>query len=244
MRVRNFIHLLLVPTPSWLKVFLYRNLFKYRIEPGVRIGMSIIRVDDCFIGAGTRIGHFNYISSIKRLHIGSNAIIGVFNILLGGESVEIGDEAQIGRFNEINSIINPVSTGGSDPRLIVGKGAVITAWHKIDYTDRIIIGDSTIIAGRHSCLWTHNRQQVMPIEIGRNCYVGSGVQMVPGSTLGSYCVVGLGAVITKKFDADSSLIAGVPARVVKPLDEAARTLVEFPTRPDLAGVAGASDLHG
>lgn len=231
--MKKLLHYLLLPMPSFIKVACYRWLLGYQVEPGARIGLSIVSAGQCRIGRNARIGHFNFISSIGRLDLGQDSIIGHFNIVLGGDSVDIGDAAVIGRFNEINSIINPLNSNPADPRLVVGRAAVITAWHKIDYTDRVVIGESAIVAGRSSCLWTHNRQQVRPIEIGRNCYVGSGIQMAPGSSVGAYCVVGLGSVITKAFTEQYVLVAGVPARVIKPLDEASRTMVEFPTRPDL-----------
>jgi acetyltransferase-like isoleucine patch superfamily enzyme len=233
MRIRHWLHVLILPLPSFVKVLLYRTIFGYQVEPGARIGLSLVRAGKCRIGRNARIGHLNWISHVKDLRIGAEVKIGVCNIILGGDQVDIGDAALIGRFNEINSIIDPINTGNADPRLLVGRAAVITAWHKIDYTDRVTIGESAIIAGRHSCLWTHNRQQVRPIEIGRNCYVGSGVQMVPGSRIGPYNVVGLGAVITKTLDVEYHLLAGVPARAVKPLSAEDRAMVEFPTRPDL-----------
>src|SRR5437660_8831530 len=46
------------------------------------------------------------------------------------------------------------------------SGSVVTAGHKIDFTDRVTIGRRTIIGGRNSSLWTHNRQRTLPVEIG------------------------------------------------------------------------------
>jgi len=232
--MRALVHYLLLPMPSILKVVVYRHLFGYRVGRSVRIGFSIVAGDEVHIGDGVRIGHLNYIAKMKKFRVGRQAVIGHLNIILGGDLVELGEAAIIGRLNEINSIINPLNSGPADPRLILGPGAVITAWHKIDFTDRVTIGESAIIAGRSSCLWTHNRQQVAPVDVGRNCYVGSGVQFVPGASVGAYCVVGLGSVITKAFSEEYRLVAGVPARDIKPLDDAGRALVEFTTRPDLA----------
>lgn len=233
MNLKKLFHFALVPIPSFVKVLCYRYLFKYEIGPGVKIGFTVIMADKCVIGARSRVGHFNYIANMKRFELGSDVVIGHFNIILGGDCASLGDGALIGRFNEINSIINPLTSNPADPRLTVGRRAVITAWHKIDYTDHVIVGESAILAGRGSCIWTHNRQQTKPVEIGRNCYVGSGIQMAPGAVVPAYCVVGLGSVITKVLSAEYSLIAGVPARVVKPLDAESRAMVEFPTRPDL-----------
>jgi acetyltransferase-like isoleucine patch superfamily enzyme len=224
---------LLLPFPSAVKVAAYRHLFGYRIGSGVRIGLSVLACGACEIGDRTRIGHFNLFHRIGVVRMGSDVVVGHFNLVIGGDEVRIGDRALIGRFNEINSILDPVNSNPSDPRLLIGNGAVVTAWHKIDYTDRVEIDDNAILAGRLSSLWTHNRQQTKPVRIGRNCYVGSGIQMVPGASVGDCCVIGLGSVITKPLDAEWSLVAGVPAKVIKPLDAESRAMVEFTTRPDL-----------
>jgi acetyltransferase-like isoleucine patch superfamily enzyme len=231
MKLATLAHIVLVPMPSFLKKLAYRWFFGYQVGSGVKIGFSILDVDRCILSDGSRIGHFNFIHRIGVLSVGRAATIGHLNVLMGGAAVIIGDRAFIGRLNEINSIINPLADGLADPQLVIGEAAVITAWHKIDYTDRVVIGANAIIAGRSSCLWTHNRQQVRPVEVGRNCYVGSGVQFVPGSAVGDYCVVGLGAVVTRRFTEQYSLVAGVPAKVIKELSAADRVLVEFPTRP-------------
>lgn len=234
--MKKLLAFLIVPLPSFLKVLVLRHLLGHQVEHGVHIGMSFINVQSCRLGRNTRIGHFNYIASVEDLDIGADCVIGHFNILLGGRRVALGDGATIGRFNEINSILNPLVRGRPDPVLEIGRRAVITAGHKIDFTDKVTIGESAIVAGRLSNIWTHNRQDVAPVSIGAHCYVGSGIQMVPGSAVGAACVIGLGAVITRPFTNLEVLIAGVPAIVVKPLDESTLPLVRFPTRPDLDGM--------
>ncbi len=233
MRLKSFIPYLLLPFPSFLKVHLYRWLMGYSIGTGVHIGLSVVKTDSASIGDNSRIGHFNFIAHTKKFRMGKNAVIGHLNLLVGGDQIVMGDGSAIGRFNEINSILNPLNHGIAEPALFIGTNAIITAWHKIDFTDRVEIGDSAIIAGRQSCIWTHNRQQVKPVKVGRHCYVGSGVQFAPGSAVGEQCVVGLGAVITKNYGESLHLIAGVPAKPIRALTEEDMALVEFPTRPDL-----------
>jgi len=137
------------------------------------------------------------------------------------------------RMNEINSIPEPEVVNPVDPRFLLGNGSIITAGHKIDFTDRVEIGRRSIIGGRNSSLWTHNRQRTLPIRIGELAYVGSEIRMAPGSSLPSRCVVGIGSVITNEIDSDGWLIAGVPAKPVKPLSAEDQFLVERKTRPDL-----------
>jgi acetyltransferase-like isoleucine patch superfamily enzyme len=235
MKFRKILAFLLLPLPSFVKVLAYRHLLGYRIGKGVRIGFSVVAAGQCRIGDRVRIGHLNYIAHVQDLELGQDVVIGHFNILLGGRRVEIGDGATIGRFNEINSILAPLARGSAEPVLTIGPRAVVTAWHKIDFTDRVTLEESVVLAGRVSNLWTHNRQDIGPVRIGAHSYVGSGIQMVPGSSIGRHCIVGLGSVITKAHTQEGVLLAGVPAKVVKQLDEETLKLVTFPTRPDLDG---------
>ena len=54
----------------------------------------------------------------------------------------------------------------------------------------------------------------MPVHIGKNCWLGAGVIVLPGVTIGDNTVIGAGSVVTKDIP-DYSVAAGVPAKVVK-----------------------------
>lgn len=219
--------------PSFLKRPAYRLFFGYKIGKRVRIGFSIIDAAECVIDDDVSIGHLNAIIGVKKLSIGDNTRIGVLNIIRGGDEVRIGRYCEILRLNEINSIPDPVVVNEIDPRFILGGGSVITASHKIDFTDRVEFGKCVILGGRNSSLWTHNRQMTRPITIGDYAYVGSEIRIAPGGALPAKCIVGIGSVITKSFDEEEVLIAGVPAKIVKSLDEDGRFLTGYKTRADL-----------
>jgi lipopolysaccharide O-acetyltransferase len=53
-----------------------------------------------------------------------------------------------------------------------------------------------------------------PVEIGKNCFIGFRVSVLPGVTLGQGCVVGAHSVVTRSFP-EFSMLAGVPARRIK-----------------------------
>ncbi len=219
--------------PSALKRVCYRLFFGYRIGKRVRVGLSIIDAGECEIEDDVSIGHFNLVLGVKRLRIGDHTRIGHLNILRGGDEARIGRYAEIIRMNEINSIPEPDVVNEIEPRFLLGDVSVITTGHKIDFTDRVEIGRRTILGGRNSSLWTHNRQRTQPIEIGSFSYIGSEIRVAPGGGLPSRCIVGIGSVVTKRISAENHLIAGVPARPIKELDEADRFLIEHRTRPDL-----------
>ncbi len=219
--------------PSFLKRPCYRLFFGYRIGKRVRIGFSIIAAADCRIDADTMIGHLNVFMGIKRLTIGEHTRVGHLNIIRGGDEVHLGRYSEIIRMNEINSIPNPEVVNEIDPRFILGDGSVITTGHKIDFTDLVEIGQRTIIGGRNSSLWTHNRQRTLPIRIGSFTYVGSEIRIAPGGSIPSRCIVGIGSVITGQFTDEERLIAGVPAKSLKELSADDKFLIQRKTRADL-----------
>jgi acetyltransferase-like isoleucine patch superfamily enzyme len=219
--------------PPALKPSVYRRLFGYRIGRQVRIGITLLDARDCEIGDDTIIGHFNAVMSVGRLTIGDHVSIGSFNLVRGGDVVSVGRWSQVMRRNELNSIVgaDPITT--TDPQLLIGPGCVVTDGHRLDFTDRIELGERVIIGGRNSSLWTHNRQRTAPISIGARTYVGSESRMAPGSCLPARCIVALGSVVTGALNGEESLIGGVPAKVLRPLDEHDRYLIDRPTRDHL-----------
>ena len=61
-------------------------------------------------------------------------------------------------------------------------------------------------------------QYNMPVTIGKNCWLGAGVIVLPGVTIGDNTVVGAGSVVTKDLPANV-IAVGNPARVLRPIGE-------------------------
>jgi acetyltransferase-like isoleucine patch superfamily enzyme len=219
--------------PSFLKRPCYRLMFGYRIGKRVRIGLSIIDARECTLADDVEIGHLNVIVRVKKITVGDHVRIGHLNIIRGGDEVRLGRYSEIMRLNEINSIPDPDVVNEVDPRFLLGDGSLVTTGHKIDFTDRVEIGRRTIIGGRNSSLWTHNRQRTMPITIGALTYVGSEIRIAPGGSIPARCIVGIGSVITGAVTGEEQLIAGVPAKAIKELSEDDKFLIERKTRLDL-----------
>lgn len=58
----------------------------------------------------------------------------------------------------------------------------------------------------------------IPVRIGRNCWLGAGVVVLPGVTIGDNSVIGAGSVVTK--DVPPNVIAvGNPCKVLREIDE-------------------------
>jgi acetyltransferase-like isoleucine patch superfamily enzyme len=224
---------LLSLTPGFIKKPAYRFFFGYAIGKNVRIGVAFLDCDSLSIAENTSIGHGVVFWRCGNFQIGSHVRIGVLNLFRGGVRLVIGDYAEIIRLNVINAIPENDCVNEPDSSFHLGYGSVITAEHRIDFTDRVSIGRRSILGGRNSSIWTHNRRDGRAVEIGDYCYVGSEIRMAPGARIPSYCIVGIGSVITKPITEACSLIAGVPAKRRRAINREDYQLIFGRTRPDL-----------
>jgi acetyltransferase-like isoleucine patch superfamily enzyme len=219
--------------PAFLKRPVYRRVFGYRIGRGAVIGLSLLEADAVDLGEGTCIGHFNLITRVGSFETGRSCRIDMLNVIRGGERVSLGDYAEVMRLNVLNAIPDHDCTTEPQSVLEVGAGTVITSGHRIDFTDRVTLGKNVIVGGRNSSLWTHNRQETGPIEIGDFCYLGSEVRLATGAKLPDECILGLGSVLIGEIKEPRSLVAGVPAKVVRPLNEKDLARIRRKTRKDM-----------
>jgi len=92
----------------------------------------------------------------------------------------------------------------------------------------IYVGDQTMI-GPNVTLATaghpilpelreQNYQYNMPVHIGRNCWLGTGVIVLPGVTIGDNVVVGAGSIVTKDLP-DNVVAVGNPCRVLRQISD-------------------------
>lgn len=96
----------------------------------------------------------------------------------------------------------------------------------------IYVGDSTMFAPNVTlasaahpidpALRQKAYQYNMPVHIGKNCWLGAGVIVLPGVTIGDNTVVGAGSVVTKDLPANVVAV-GNPCRVLRPIGERDRT---------------------
>lgn len=87
-----------------------------------------------------------------------------------------------------------------------------------DYT---MFGPNVVIASAGHPLLPELREQGYqynaPVHIGKNCWLGAGVIVVPGITIGDNTVIGAGSVVTK--DIPQNVVAvGNPCRVLRKIN--------------------------
>lgn len=237
------IGLFLALLPSFLKVPLYRRLLGYHIGKNVRIGFSpIVSVGHCRIGDHVRIGHLNLFYQIGDLEIGTATHIGFFNLMRGGRQVKLGKYVTVIRQNTFNSILERDFLEPTDAVLELGDGVFVAAGHWLDFSHRIVLGAHSILGGRNSSVWTHNRQRARSVEIGAHCYLGSEIRVAPGVKVAPFSIVSLGAVLTGEMGSPRVLIGGNPGTVIRPLNAHDLYLVVRKTRNDIPDELAYADL--
>jgi galactoside O-acetyltransferase len=84
-----------------------------------------------------------------------------------------------------------------------------------DYT---MLGPNVVLAtGAHPILPELRERALqfnLPIRIGRNCWLGAGVIVLPGVTIGDGSVIGAGSVVTKDIPANVVAV-GNPCKVIR-----------------------------
>lgn len=88
-----------------------------------------------------------------------------------------------------------------------------------DYT---MFGPNVVVATAGHPILPILREKVlqfnMPVHIGRNCWLGAGVIVLPGITIGDNSVIGAGSVVTKDIPANVVAV-GNPCRVLREINE-------------------------
>ena len=110
----------------------------------------------------------------------------------------------------------------------LGKNVYINSGLKLVDDTHIYIGDNTML-GPNVVLATAGHpidpvlrekqlQYNLPVRIGRNCWLGAGVIVMPGVIIGDNSVIGAGSVVTKDIPANVVAV-GSPCRVMRPIGE-------------------------
>ena len=110
----------------------------------------------------------------------------------------------------------------------LGSNVYINMGAKMVDDTHIYIGDNCMLAPNvviatagHPIdpeLRAQGLQYNLPVRIGRNCWLGAGVIVMPGVTIGENTVIGTGSVVTKDIPA-GVVAVGNPCRVMRQVGE-------------------------
>lgn len=85
-----------------------------------------------------------------------------------------------------------------------------------------MLGPNVVLASAGHPILPELREKIyqynMPIHIGKNCWLGAGVIVLPGITIGDGSVIGAGSVVTKDIPA-GVIAVGNPCRVLREIND-------------------------
>ena len=88
--------------------------------------------------------------------------------------------------------------------------------------DSTLFGPNVVLATAGHPILPELREKAyqfnLPIRIGKNCWLGAGVVVLPGVTIGDNTVVGAGSIVTKDLPANVVAV-GNPCKVLRPINE-------------------------
>ena len=91
----------------------------------------------------------------------------------------------------------------------------IQAFNGIELGQNILFSKGlNLISANHNKSNFGTWDQVDPIIIGHNVWIGVNVTILPGVTIGDNCTIGAGSIVTKSFKENDLVIAGNPAKVI------------------------------
>lgn len=139
------------------------------------------------------------------------------------KQVCIGDRVSLDLYASIH--LNKISE--NDPIVKIGNNVLIGAYSSIGCSNKIIIEDDVMFAPHvHITDRNHSYENVNiainkqpanspgSVFIGKESWLGYGVQVMPNVKIGKHCVIAAGSIVTRNIP-DFSVAVGIPAKVIK-----------------------------
>jgi acetyltransferase-like isoleucine patch superfamily enzyme len=113
-------------------------------------------------------------------------------------------------------------------RVTSSGGLVIGAVRRIDIGDDVMLAfNVTLLDNLHGFEHPYEPykyqplQRIAPVQVGRGCWIGQNVVILPAVKIGEMSIIGANSVVTHDIP-ERSIALGAPARVVKQWDDTAR----------------------
>lgn len=117
------------------------------------------------------------------------------------------------------------------PRIRIGDRVVSSGNLIIGSVEQVDIGDDVLLAcnvtildnlhgfeNAHEPYKYQAPQRIAPVEVGRGCWIGQNVVILPSVRIGEMSIIGANSVVTGNIP-ERSIAVGAPARVIKQWDE-------------------------
>ena len=171
-----------------------------------------------------------------------NIVISLPRRITNSENIFLGENVFLGPNTFLNPMTHYPTAWMKHPeikqdlqqfnaKIIIGNNVSATGGLQISAQSTITIEDDVLFSSNvhiNDALhgFEHANQpykyqplfRIAPIVIGRGCWIGQNVVILPGVTIGKHSIIGANSVVTKSVPAQC-IAAGNPARVIKQWDQ-------------------------
>ena len=154
-------------------------------------------------------------------------------VIRGREFIDFGEGLTTG----VGCRFDCFSERKGEIKLKFGKDIQLNDYVHIVSMDEVTIGDNVLIASHvfisdnsHGSYKgdnndsspeippTERQYSTSPVKIGKNCWIGEGVVIMPGVEIGEGCVIGAHSIVNKSIP-PKTIAVGAPAKVIKKWDD-------------------------
>ena len=153
----------------------------------------------------------------------------------GKKYIDLGERLTLGKYCRFE-VFPHLMVGGEGYKIVIGKNVQINDNVHICAMQSIKIGDNVLMASNiyisdnsHGSYKgdeqdsspdtppTDRQYRTAPVVIGKNCWIGEGVIIMPGVEIGDGCVIGAHSIVNKNIPRNTIAI-GSPAKPIKKWD--------------------------
>lgn len=140
--------------------------------------------------------------------------------------LKVGNDVHIGR-NSRFLFVEEYYGGHYNPGLRIGNHVSIgnrfsaLSGANIEIEDDCLIASDVLITSENhgmnpelAASYAKIPLNVAEVKIGKGCWLGEKVSIMPGVVLGARCIVAANSVVTKSFP-EACLVGGIPAKIIK-----------------------------
>lgn len=132
-------------------------------------------------------------------------------------AIEVGPHCELGQGVELMPWGGSIRIGSNvfvGPYCVIyGHGGVTIGDHTLIAMHCAIVSSNHTVPGRERTIRSQP-DELLPVHVGRDVWLGAGVKVLGGVTIGDGCVIGAGAVVSTDLP-PYSIAMGIPARVVR-----------------------------
>jgi lipopolysaccharide O-acetyltransferase len=182
---------------------LLKQLATFAWHPIVSFRLLVAGTRDFTIFPRMKANRLDKISVGNHFYLGHDSrflIVTAYRGQTYAPGITIGNNVTIGnRFSALSAA--PITI--RDDCLLASDILITSENHGMDPENHASYADNPLTAA--------------PVSIGKGCWIGEKVVILPGVSLGEKCIVAAGAVVNRSFPA-YTLIGGIPARALKSYD--------------------------